>query len=556
MPCDPVSRADPRRPLPSRRGAFVLAVMLLAGLGAGCGDRADDPSAYTDPARVAGRMLGTLEDLAALGNKRAGTDAGIQAGNYVHDRFRAAGLSDVRFEEFTFPRYDLRETTLAVTVDGGARPMAVEAFAYSGVGRAEGDVVFVGTGRPAEYEGIDAAGKVVLLLRDALYHRSAQYLEVVAHGGVAMFYVSQAPENLIQIGTVADPEDGPGPIPSVAVGKEDGERVVADVRAGRSVHAVVQVDAEVQLATGRNVVGRLPGSSPTGEYLLVGAHYDTWYAGSADNGTGVAAVLELAEAMARRRGRRLDLVFIAYDGEELGLFGGYDYLRRHVVVDEEPMLGWVNFEIPGAGPGGFRGLGRTNAEPIVEALESTGTSTIYNAHLPMEVVPSVFGGLIPTDIQGMYWWGLHGFSTACDSPYYHTVQDTPDKIDVPFLADAALHFESAIESIDLAPTGPFRERDPFVWRVVDQRRETAAGLEVELLVTDAAGQPQPGAFLRLWLDVDDFSRVWRGDGTTDASGKARLLVPSAALARGAGDRWLHATAGVTHPLVEWIAPLP
>ena len=43
---------------------------------------------------VTGLVPQGLEDLAALGNKRAGTDAGIQAGNYVHDRFRAAGLSD------------------------------------------------------------------------------------------------------------------------------------------------------------------------------------------------------------------------------------------------------------------------------------------------------------------------------------------------------------------------------------------------------------------------------------------------------------------------------
>src|SRR5262249_51211675 len=121
--------------------------------------------ASTDPERVEARLRETLEALAALGNKRAGTEADAQAGDYVAGRFRAAGLSDVHFEEFSFPHYDLHATRIEVTSGEQSRSMTGAAFAYPGTGRAEGEAVFAGTGRPQEYAGIDATGKVVLVRR-------------------------------------------------------------------------------------------------------------------------------------------------------------------------------------------------------------------------------------------------------------------------------------------------------------------------------------------------------------------------------------------------------
>src|SRR5262245_32474421 len=512
--------------------------------------------AYTDPERVEARLRGTVEDLAALGNKRAGTEADAQAGDYVFERFRAAGLSDVHFEEFSFPRYDLHATRIEVTSGEQSRSMTGEAFAYSGIGRAEGAAVFAGTGRPQEYAGIDATGKVVLVRRVADYHRTAQYRQVIEHGGAAMLYVSQAPENLIQIGTTVFGEDGAGPIPSVSVGHDDGEALIAAVQAGVSTQVAIEVDADVQPARGRNVVGRLPGTMPGGEYLVVGAHYDTWYTGASDNGTGVATVVEIAQAFAARPARQLDLVFIGYDAEEIGLFGGYDWLRQHVVLAGEPMVGFIHFDVPAAGPAatGPRRLFHTSAETIVHALEDSGTSSLYPTYLGLEVVPAVTGGLIATDIQGIYRGGLHGFWANQVSPYYHTTEDTPEKIDLPFLTDAVLHFEKTLDALDVAPICPLLESDPAVWSVDGDLIPVSDGLRVELRVSDAAGTPQPAA-VEVWVDVDDFTRVYRAQTTADAAGGASIVVPSAALAAGAGDRWLHATAGLTYPLAEWIQPL-
>ena len=197
---------------------------------------------------------------------------------------------------------------------------------------------------------------------------------------------------------------------------------------------------------------------------------------------------------------------------------------------------------------GRRGRAYTRGAPLDPALEDSGTSALYNAYVGMETVPALFGGVIPTDIQGMYWYGLQGFSTASDSPYYHTVEDTPDKIDMPFLADAILHFERALDLVDLVPPAALDVHDPFVWKITPTTTAAASGdLDVEVLVTDANGVPQPGATVKLWLDVDDFTRVHRAQAAADASGRARFVIPAAALARGRGDRWVHVTAGVAPP---------
>jgi carboxypeptidase Q len=66
--------------------------------------------------------------------------------------------------------------------------------------------------------------------------------------------------------------------------------------------------------------------------VIVGAHLDSWQAGTGaqDNGTGVAMVLEAARAMmAVRRPPRRTVRFVLFGGEEQGLLGSVAYVREH-----------------------------------------------------------------------------------------------------------------------------------------------------------------------------------------------------------------------------------
>ncbi len=99
----------------------------------------------------------------------------------------------------------------------------------------------------------------------------------------------------------------------------------------------------------RNVAAWLPSKKgPDAEYVILSAHYDhlgtktqvqktaegqelklTWtYAGADDNATGVAALLELARCFGTTGGFDRSLVFVAFDLEEQGLKGSYEWVEK------------------------------------------------------------------------------------------------------------------------------------------------------------------------------------------------------------------------------------
>src|SRR4051794_15230986 len=104
------------------------------------------------PARAAQPPV-TLDDIAcaAFGHKRPGTAADRGMGDLIRSRFQRAGL-DTRVEAFDLPRFDISATRIAELAPA-RREIPGTAFAYSGVGTAEGAVVYVGTGRDGDYAG-------------------------------------------------------------------------------------------------------------------------------------------------------------------------------------------------------------------------------------------------------------------------------------------------------------------------------------------------------------------------------------------------------------------
>jgi len=89
-----------------------------------------------------GRLARTLRDLAALGDKRAGSPGGAASAAYIAARFRAAGL-ETQLETFRFPAFVLHGSSLQV----GERSVAHGALAYSGCGAAEGVLMLTGQGQ-------------------------------------------------------------------------------------------------------------------------------------------------------------------------------------------------------------------------------------------------------------------------------------------------------------------------------------------------------------------------------------------------------------------------
>lgn len=107
-----------------------------------------------------------------------------------------------------------------------------------------------------------------------------------------------------------------------------------------------------QTIRSKNVIGRLAGTAHANETILYGAHWDhlgvgapdargdSIYNGAVDNGTGVAAVLELARVFAAGPRTQRSIVFAFWTAEEKGLLGSEYYASSPVYPLETTVAGF------------------------------------------------------------------------------------------------------------------------------------------------------------------------------------------------------------------------
>ncbi len=499
----------------------------------------------TDPASLSP----TLEALAAFGEKGAGSPSGAMAATYIQSKLTALGLTDIHTEAFQFPRWMLTDKSFSVTIDGVTTTPGFDVFEASGSGTADAAIIDAGTATATDLSTKDLTGKIALVRRDPSFHRSIQLKNIRAAGAVGMLYLSIAPENLRQVGSVRYDWESDDGLPAITIGADDG-KVITDALAAQQPVIVHMGVTEASIpGTGTNVVAKIQGE--VDEQIVIGAHYDTWFTGSSDNSGGVAELLELAHRRIQRGKPHYTEVFVAYDGEEVGLYGGYDYYRKHKIVAGEKLMTVINLECPAAIQPDVAAVVHSNQPKLDAALLAAGMRSIYSLYGGLELVAILFGGIIPTDIQGVYRGGTPAVSTAVDYPYYHTVRDTPDTVDLVLLASSTDGFDTAISNIDKLAADELNVQDPTLWTTSATLAPTGIGAQV--VIKDGKGMPQAGVTVKASYLTDDFTLADRGEAVTDASGAATVMVT--ATDRSHPNNFLHVTAGPSYPLVETILPV-
>ena len=98
----------------------------------------------------------------------------------------------------------------------------------------------------------------------------------------------------------------------------------------------MQVDLQVQFndddLMAYNTIAEIPGSDKKDEIVMLGAHLDSWQAGTGatDNGAGSAAVMEAARILSTLKLHpRRTIRFALWTGEEEGLMGSRAYVAGH-----------------------------------------------------------------------------------------------------------------------------------------------------------------------------------------------------------------------------------
>jgi Zn-dependent M28 family amino/carboxypeptidase len=143
----------------------------------------------------------------------------------------------------------------------------------------------------------------------------------------------------------------------------DALRMAALSRGAKPVPLGIQVSAtitqKVQQKSAPNVIGVLKGSNPA-QAVIYTAHYDHFgirnprpgdppnvdriYNGAEDNASGVAGVLEIAQAFARARSKPLRSIYIMFTtAEESGLLGA-EYFATHPLLPADAWAANINID--------------------------------------------------------------------------------------------------------------------------------------------------------------------------------------------------------------------
>ena len=218
--------------------------------------------------------------------------------------------------------------------------------------------------------------------------------------------------------------DGAKPIPAGALTIPDAEQLQRILKRGKPVTMHLTLVSQSGQAPSGNVIAEVPGRDPTLAPVLVGGHLDSWDMGTGaiDDATGVA----IATAAAKRvmdSGRPLRTIRVVWFGsEELGLFGGRDYLAKH---GKEPHYALAESDF-GAGRI-WKVNSKLGKDREQEAL------MLQAALAPLGIVPGALDKADGSDIEPLLDAGLPGVGLSQDGTYYfdvhHTPDDTLDKVD-------------------------------------------------------------------------------------------------------------------------------
>jgi N-acetylated-alpha-linked acidic dipeptidase len=308
----------------------------------------------------------------------AGTPAEKKVADYVLARFKEFGLDAemVRYDVFlNHPKHvslkittpveeelSLVEAPIDADKDSTMDGMFPAFHGYGASGTAEGQIVYVNYGTPADYSrlagmGISVAGKIALARYGAVF-RGLKVKEAQDRGAVGVLIYSDPaddgymrgdvypdgpmrPESAIQRGSVlflshvpGDPSTPGWPstqgakrivraemtnvpkIPSLPIAYAEaakilrrvgGPRVPDDWQGGLpfsyhvgpgAVRVAMTVEMDEGLKPIYNVIGRIRGSVEPEKLVIAGNHRDAWNHGAVDPNSGTAAQIELARGLA------------------------------------------------------------------------------------------------------------------------------------------------------------------------------------------------------------------------------------------------------------------
>jgi carboxypeptidase Q len=388
-----------------------------------------------------------------IGGRVPGTPAMQRAIDWGVQMFKAAGADSVHTEEFTIP-YSWAEGATAMTVSTTGTVLdpkitqipKVEfrvrcvsiAWAPALAAAKHVPMIDVGKGSPADFARAgDISGKIILVHSVVLktwedlfaeYAIAPPVVDAAVKGKAkAVAFIATRDHDILYRHTNSS-QGEIDRIPQVIVAREDGERIGRLLNSGHPVWADLaipnQIGGPIKAA---NVVAEIKGAEKPAEFVIVGAHLDSWELGTGalDNGCNAALVIDALRAIqASGLKPRRSIRFILFSGEEEGLLGSHAYAVAHR-PELDNAAGVIIYDAGTGKTTGFADGGRNDviatAKRLIAPLQQFGVTEIKT---DMEWGTDHFDFMlegVPTFVADQ--------QEANYLENYHAVSDTYDKVD-------------------------------------------------------------------------------------------------------------------------------
>jgi hypothetical protein len=393
-----------------------------------------------------------------LEGRLTGTPGEMLAATYIIKKLKSAGVKPagdggtfLQAFEFIDDVEPTEKTWLKVNGETWTPETDFYPIDGSGNGAVTGDLFFAGFGIKApelNYNSYDGKGErkgmifVIELGAPDGNHPHSKYVDylkldkkmatAIEEGAAGIIFINPGdPEN--------DPTDelnakvSPYPIPVIFVKRSFDYLEVDDLS--------FQVDIERHKGLGHNVLGFVDNKAAT--TVVIGAHYDhlgyggshslyrgepAVHNGADDNASGISLMLELASLLKKSKLKQNNYLFIAFSGEELGLYGS-SYFTKSSLMDLYKMNYMLNMDM----------VGRLDPAENIVIINGVGTSPVWKDIITQEEqshttapalkVKTTEGGIGPSDQTSFYFKdipAIHFFSGTHND--YHKPTDDWDKI--------------------------------------------------------------------------------------------------------------------------------
>ncbi len=393
----------------------------------------------------------------------SGSPAEARAFDYIEGCLKRLGYDVQRFSSEALIGYPVR-ASLAVLGDD---PFEIAANGYSlspgtGPEGVSGDLVYAGAGMPADYSGIDGAGKIVL--SDGLAMPGKARAASLA-GAIGHVHINDEQIHEMCVSPVwgtPTPETASllPDVPAVGITRESGARLKERLAAG-AVRVRLVTEPYLAWTAIPTLTADLPGTEED-RFVLFSGHVDSWHLGVMDNGSANATQLEVARLLAERKGelrRGIRLAF--WSGHSHGRYAGSAwYADSHWHELHEQCVCHVNVDSVGGVDASVLEEAPVMAETFgfgQQILRETAGVELEYKRISRSSDQSFWGHGIPTLFATLSEQARDDSETGAAMAqllgagskggglgwWWHTTEDTADKIDPDLLVrDAGIYAET------------------------------------------------------------------------------------------------------------------